>query len=142
MRVGERDFGWTFCSWQLEMVFRCITERGTNPGKLPCNPTNHQQMTLLATRQDSGILACSVAEFEPGTEVETFRPKAYTLQVVYSRQMGKACLVQTLVREGSHKEQMGFWVTVPPSYQTVVPTIQRGMLVSLSSGLGYDPSQN
>lgn len=25
MRVGERDFGWTFRSWQLEMVFRCVT---------------------------------------------------------------------------------------------------------------------
>lgn len=57
---------------------------GGDPGKVPCNPTNHQQMPLLATRQNSGILDCSVAELEFGT----LRTKAYTLRVVYSRQVG------------------------------------------------------
>lgn len=71
---GREGFWMDIRSWQLEMVFRCITECGTNPGKLPCNPINHQQMALLATRQDSGILDCSVVELEPGTEVETLRP--------------------------------------------------------------------
>lgn len=85
MRVGERDFEWTFRSWQLEMVFRCITglwnkpcDLGQTQANFPCNPKNHQQMPLLATRQESGILVCSVAELEPGAEVETLSGQRLT----------------------------------------------------------------
>lgn len=31
MRVGERDIAWTLCQGQLEMVFSCVTECGTDP---------------------------------------------------------------------------------------------------------------
>lgn len=89
-------------------------------------------MPLLATQRVSGILDCLEAEFEPGAEGETLRPKAYTLQVVYSRQMRKAFPAQKLAREGSCKEQVGFWVMVPPSYQTAVSTYYSGRHIGLS----------
>lgn len=89
-------------------------------------------MPLLDTRQDSGILDCSEAELEPGAEGETLRPKAYTLQVVYSRQMRKAFPAQKLSKKGSCKERVGFWVMVPLSYQTVVRTDYSGRHIGLS----------
>lgn len=59
-----------------------------------------------------------MAELEPGAEVAPLGPKAFTLEMVYNRQVGKACLAQTLAREGSREKQVGFWVMVPPSSQT------------------------
>lgn len=44
-----------------------------------------------------------MAELEPGAEVETLGLKAYTMQVVYSRQVGKACLAQTLARDAGQR---------------------------------------
>lgn len=77
---------------------------------------------------DPGILGCSMAELEPGAEVATLGPKAFPLELVQGRQVGKACLTQTLARLGSREKQVGFWVMLPPpSYQT------QG---------GYDSSQN
>lgn len=53
------------------------------------------------------------------------------MQVVYSRQVGKACLAQTLARDAGRKEQVAFWVMVPPSNHLVVLTTRREACWSL-----------